>query len=239
MVQWNRKISLPKSKRWLGIAAGVVVLAVVGMPLLAKWNHRHQEEAIARLKELGALVELDSDRNVTTLRIMKGTSLETLNYLGALPRLQRLHLPLTDIGDDDLARVGKAQSLEELILSGNQRLTDEGLKGLASLPHLRELFMTDVPIDGSGLKYLSQLPHLEVLDIAQSKVTNLSLESVGRLSHLRFLNVSATGLSNDGLGHLRDLKGLENLVVIGTAITTDGGDELQKSLPKLQITYRL
>lgn len=240
MVQWNRTLSLPKSTRRLALLIIIMaVVAIFSMPLLTKWWHRNQDQAIAKLQALGALVELDAARNVTTLRIMKGTSLDAMNYLSALPRLQRLHLPLADIGDDDLARLSVAVSLEELILPGNPRITDEGLKNLEPLVNLKLLFLTDVPIDGSGLESLSRLPKLEVLDVAQSRITNPQLENVARMSALKFLNVSITEISDEGLEHLRGLKNLKRLVVMGTAVTTAGGEQLQKSLPLLEIQYRL
>lgn len=240
MVQWNRNIVLPKSVTRLMLTGAILALvAIVSMPLVAKWSHRNQDEAISKLKALGAMMEFDDDRNVTTLRILNGTSLDALNYLGALPRLQHLHLPLADVGDDDLLRLSNACQLEELILSGNHRISDEGLKNLAPLVNLKLLFLTDVPIDGSGLKYLTRLPMLETLDIALSKLTNPWLEDVARISSLKFLNVATTEITDEGLEHLRPLKNLEHLVVVGTAVTTEAGDKLQKSLPRLQIRYRL
>jgi Leucine Rich repeat len=236
MVQWNRRLSFPRPVISLSIVAAVVAIAAV--PLLAKFPGKAQKDAIAKLKGLGAVLEFDDYENVTALRLIKGMPLTALDDLRALPRLQKLHLPLVDIGDDDLARVGAAVSLEELILSGNQRITDAGLKNLEPLVHLKLLFMTDVPIEGPGLKSLGRLPRLEVLDLAQSKITNPQLAHLSRMPSLRYLNVSTTEISDQGLEHLRPLKTLENLVVINTAVTNPGGAELQKSLPRLQIQYR-
>ena len=233
MVQWNR--SLP----WRVVIPSLSILALVAVavPLLAQWSGKAQRDAISQLGALRAVVDLDDDQNVRLLRIPPGGSLKALEHMAALPRLKMLVLPLTDAGDDDLAHLRGSAALEELILSGNHRITDEGLKHLRGLPNLKALYLTDVPINGSGLKYLSGLEHLELLNLAFTQITDANLVNASGLKARKFLDMIGTQISDAGLDHLRGLKKLERLVVTGARVTPAGAEKLKQSLPHVDVKF--
>ena len=231
MLPSKRRFSNLQVSAVLGIAIALVLVAV--RPFLIRlWD-------VSQLKKMGAVVEYDDYSHIKSLRIPPGCSLKALTYLGSLPSLKMLILPVTDAKDADLEPLLRATSLEELILSGNRDLTDASLQFLVNLVNLKGLYLTDVPIEGPGLKALSTLPKLELLDVQYTKLNDETLANLSGLTSLKILNISYTACSDEGLHHLETLKNLQTLWVLGAKVTPEGAKSLNKAMPTVSARFGL
>lgn len=235
----------PEERRlsWLRVALLLGILAVIGavaaMPLLARFPGKEQKEAIAQLQSQRAQLEFDDFNNVVSLRINPDTPLSALKHVAALPKLKKLGLPVTDATDEDLVHLRGAIGLEELILSGNKAITDAGLKNLENLVQLKQLLLTDVPIDGSGMAALGRLEHLEVLNLAYTKMEDANTPHLGKLTGMKVLDLSYTPCTDEALKPLSGLKNLQMLWVMNAQVSKEAGEELKKSLPNVTVRFGL
>lgn len=237
MLDLNRPVSLPTS--WLVKFLGMAGLLALGIALGFWWLNGAQRDAVSKLTAMGAALEFDDYRNVKSLRIPPGCSLKALEYVAALPRLETLTLPVTDATDQDLAPLLKTASIEQLILSGNPGITDEGLKNLVNLIHLKSLYLTDVPIRGPGLQSLGRLTNLDVLSLSYTKLEDSELAHLNDLKSLRVLDLSYTACSDEGLKHLTGLTSLKELWLMASKATPEGAAKLNESLPKVNVRFGL
>jgi hypothetical protein len=61
---------------------------------------------------------------------------------------------------------------------GATRVTDAGLKGLAGLTQLKNLYLQDTNVTDDGLKYLRGLKQLQSLDLNGTKVTARGIQEL-------------------------------------------------------------
>jgi hypothetical protein len=84
------------------------------------------------------------------------------------------------------------------------------------------------------LRHVARLRHLKQLHRPGFAVTDAGLAHFGRLSDLRFLSLGGTQVTDAGLTHLKRLRDLKWLKLTRTRVTDGGIAELKKSLPHLQ-----
>ena len=236
MVDWNRSLNLRSPVVLIALVAAGATAAVLWF---LYWPDQAQKDAISRLAGMGAMIERDDNGNALSVRINPGTSLKALEQLVFLPRLKTLGLPTTDATDADLVHLSHLTALEELTLSGNRELTDEGLKKLGDLINLKELYLTDIPIDGSVISSWSRLTSLEELNLSYTKLDEKNLVHLSEMKNLKLLDVTYTDFSDAGLEFVRGLKQLSVLFVMATRVTPEGAAELKKALPDVNVKFGL
>jgi tetratricopeptide (TPR) repeat protein len=101
---------------------------------------------------------------------LEGSKVITLNRLGELKKLKNLSLKDTQISDSALLNVAKVRTLEDLSLAGAKKLTDEGLKFLIPLKHLKTLDLSQTRITSKSLKYIKKIPELKALILSGTAV---------------------------------------------------------------------
>jgi hypothetical protein len=163
---------------------------------------------------LNELVLLDSDltpatidalrrfRHLTTLGISaKGTDDDTLARLKELPRLTSLSLrgldtrgKVTDKGFEAVATL----PLRSLGLAWSD-LAPQHYRGLAAMPNLVTLDLSQSSADDAALADLAACPKLVSLNLIGTKVTPRGLESVSRIATLRSIELRRTGITAKGL----------------------------------------
>jgi hypothetical protein len=91
---------------------------------------------------------------------------------------QLRYLSLIDAGltDNSLALLKALTHLEHLNLSQNPKITDAGLKTIATLERLRSLHLAHCKITDKGLAQLQNLDGLRTLNVVQTAVTQEALE---------------------------------------------------------------
>jgi hypothetical protein len=139
------------------------------------------------------------------------------------PDPRTVPLPITNTGFAHLARCTK---LEKLYLSGMQplRVTDDGLKSLAGLVHLKVFDAGATPFTDAGIAHLAPLVNMEELPLDfNTRVSDASMPTIAKMTKLRVLRFhGARGVTDAGITAIRDLRELENLQ-LGYASLTDAG----------------
>ena len=149
-------------------------------------------------------------------------------------------LKLPDLDDALAAEIAKLKKLESFKITGD-RLTEEGLRSVASLENLKRLIMYQFPLTDAGVTEISRLKQIERLSILIPNLTDESLEQLSELKTLTSLSIyGAEGLidrrgrmtdsppnphpelSVAGLKAISSLHNLELLSLCGIPVTDDG-----------------
>lgn len=86
-----------------------------------------------------------------------------VSAIAELEKLENLELSNCGLTDHALRYIAKLQSLESLVLSRNNEITDAGLQHLKSLQKLRQLFITSTSITHTGISDLqTALPQCQI-----------------------------------------------------------------------------
>lgn len=141
-----------------------------------------QIEALTRLKQSGAMVEMDQydlGRPAAVLLVGKSAT------------------------DAALADVARLPDLVEVSVCG-QDVTDAGLTHLRNLHQLRRLDLQFTQISNAGLVVLKELPAIEELDLVGSfQITDAGLTHLKSLSALQSLDLTFTRVTDQGVEDLR------------------------------------
>jgi Leucine-rich repeat (LRR) protein len=97
-----------------------------------------------------------------------------------------------------------------------------------------DLFSTDT--HDADLDILKAFPDLKALSLASTKVTDAGLERLQALPKLEELSLNFTDVTDKGLAALAKLKELQKLSLLQTKVTPFGVQDLQKALPRLQVS---
>ena len=156
--------------------------------------------------------------------------------MSSVPTLTALNL--SDNGNDlcggDLGnRDGSLRALTHLSLSGCQRVSDDGLRGVsASFPAITFLDLHDCSnVTSKGLQWVARLTALTSLDLSVS-YDDYNYETCGSeddgvrmlrpLTGLRLLDLSFTKVTNKGMKDVGSLSALTSLKLFGTDVTAKG-----------------
>jgi hypothetical protein len=209
-----------------------------------------QGEALALVKQIG------------------GTTKEDLNKLDK-PVIQVNLRDCRELSDTGLAEIIIAfPSLEDLILTGCEKITDDGLAMLKGHECLKILRLHNTLISDLGVEHLTDV-RLDVLDLDRCQgLTDEGLRHIGLIRTLRELYIQLTSITDRGLPFLQGLTklrrldlnkndkdaagditdaGLESLTPLvklerlnlqGTKVTDPGICKLRKALPGLRDVTR-
>jgi len=161
--------------------------------------------------------------------------------------------------DNGLEMLDDLPNVTELLLAGNNQLTDAFLVHVRGLKNLRVLTLDRTSVAGPGLAHIGSLANLEGLTLNNTPLTDEGLAHLRNLPKLESLQLSGTLISDDGvlkLASLNSLRGLQlnhtkitdrsliplkkmhwltRLSLSDTYITQEGMAELRLALPNCQI----
>jgi hypothetical protein len=124
--------------------------------------------------------------------------------LKSLPHLYKLSLEHSSLTPAGLTAIAQCAQLRSLVLM-DAGLTDATLASLKSLRYLEHLNLNNNPkITDEGLKTLASLERLRSLHLAHTSITNKGLETLKSLEGLRTLNVVQTAVSQKALEQLAE-----------------------------------
>ncbi len=115
-------------------------------------------------------------------------------------------------------------------------ITDASIAGLKGVPSLADLNLAGTKVTDAGLQSIAGLTNLVNLHLEQTQIGDAGLARLKNLSHLVYLNLYATSVTDAGLDSLKGLGNLRHLYLWQTKVTAEGAANLQKVLPKLQIS---
>jgi internalin A len=101
----------------------------------------------------------------------------------------------------------------------NTKLTDEGLKVIASFKSLRHLDLGGTAVTDEGLKSLEGLSLLEKLQLYDTQITDKGLASLGKLPLIN-LSLHKMAVSEQGIEQLTNIPTLRNLTLSSLSQTT-------------------
>ena len=220
--------------------------------------------AIAKIKQLGGKIELDTAGRVVKVDLMKieisdadvqlvatlpdlqwlrlsgaGITDDSAKHLKGLQRLKMLGLLFTDMTNDGLACVENMTTLDALDLRGSARIGDPGLARLKKLTRLTTLKLQTTNVTDAGLDHLQGMSALTTLALEQAVLTPAGLEKVGKLfpklEELSLLGCAT--VDDDGVGRLAALRRLRRLSLRGTQARGPGLAKLNApDLEKLDLS---
>lgn len=91
-------------------------------------------------------------------------------------------------------------------------------------------------ISDADLSAVRSFPDLQSLKLSGTKITDAGLAELVGLNKLHTLNLAFTDITDRGLFTLAKMPGLQNVDLLRTKATAAGIAELQKALPRLNIS---
>jgi internalin A len=172
-------------KRFVLLMTGLLVASAIycysAEPKPKQAKPDEQEKAIAEIKKLGGVVEVDEkspDKPVITVYLGARKVIDAdLVHLKALTTLRELILACTEITDDELVHLKGLTNLDRLDL-GYTKVGDAGLAHLKGLTNLRILLLDDTKVTDAGLKHLKGLAKLRELCVVHTDVTAAGVEDL-------------------------------------------------------------
>lgn len=102
--------------------------------------------------------------------------------------IRRVVIQGFEVADDDLEALAAWKELEQIDVIDGKKVTDKGVKALATLPRLRELVLADTAATAAGANAFSghkELTRLTMSNtIVENKVTSLDLKEIPKLQGL-------------------------------------------------------
>ena len=125
------------------------------------------------------------------------------------------------------------------LIFAERAVDDAELSCLKGLGKLQGLILRGFLVTDAGLEHVKGLTHLQTLDLHFTGVTDAGLAHLKDLKDLRRLSLDGSFLVTDGgLSHLKGLASLRELGLTFTRVSDAGVEDLQKTLPDLQIRRR-
>jgi formylglycine-generating enzyme required for sulfatase activity len=111
---------------------------------------------------------------------------------------------------------------------GGKQLNDAGLKEMAGLKNLLNLYLPGTDISDAGMKELAGFNQLQLLHLSRTKIGDAGLKELANLKQLRSLNVENTQVTKEGVAEF--LKALPKCKVYHTAGSQGGGKDKENPL---------
>ncbi len=141
------------------------------------------------------------------------------------------------VTDDDLRPLTDLPHVKFLSLSGGQ-ISDSALRRMRNLSELEHLRLNSTKITDAGLVELKAFPNLRVLDLDDTNVTDAGMADVVRLNRLEELDLAQTRVTDRCLTMLQNLKALKHLSFMapwGTLVTREGVAKFKQAMPNCEV----
>ena len=221
-------------RRWLWyglpVLLGVVALvAIAGTWFAVKLKQAEkQRAAVETIRRLGGTVRYDYQRNPETARMVPPPG----------PGCLRERYGIDFVATVEAVDFGPRTPTEGGPVDPGP-LDDAGLKEvvehLEGVPRVSSLGISGRKVTDAGLKSIATLGQLKGLYIYATSITDSGLEEIRGLHELERLSISETGITDAGLRHLGGLRRLKLLYLNYTHVTQQGVNVLQGVLPDCKI----
>jgi hypothetical protein len=145
-----------------------------------------------------------------------------LAKLGRLPRLERISLAYTKIGDEGLEELAPLRNVKILDLYYAEYVTDIGISHLKHWRNLEHLNLRGTKVTSSVFEHISKMTRLRSLDVGHSRVNDDLFELLENLEALEHLAFGGNKMSGAALPLLKPLPSLRSLSVAGRQRTDSG-----------------
>jgi Leucine Rich repeat len=152
----------------------------------------------------------------------------SLSYLVSLPQLSFLYLEkCSGITDDGMKHVGQLKHLRRLELSWLP-ISDRGIGSLGGLNELRYLNLNNTGVTDLQFGIVPPDGELETLSINQTPLSDEEFRVISTIRSLRELYAFETNATDAGIAYLAGAASLRTLCVSGDQITDHGLEALTK-----------
>jgi hypothetical protein len=215
--------------------AGLVLVLVA----ISRAARADDAATAATLAQIGGQVKSDAAGVVTEVRFRDSSALAAEHYraIGGLAKLRALVLyNRCSLTDETLALLSPLEALEELQVDG-AKITDDGMKAMASLKSLRKCTFFHVlmkeKFTGAGVAHLAELPKLEMFGCGGSSFNDEGMAACAKLPHLRELRIWHTQATDAGVAKLSMMTSLK-VIHLGPQFTPKITDAAVASLASIQ-----
>jgi Leucine-rich repeat (LRR) protein len=205
-----------------GLVLFIVLCALVWLIAWGVQRTKRQAErshAKKVLREAKFILVLDQKDHVARSTDLAGTKFEhpmmrstgtpferhLLKQLALFDEAHVLQLPNSLITDDELKMLTSLTHLRELDISGSL-VTDEGLEALIAFRELEELDITLTKVRGPGLRHLRSLGKLRTLRVTNNEIPDSALPYLEALTQLKSVDVDRTWLSDKSKEKLNSIR---------------------------------
>jgi hypothetical protein len=143
-----------------------------------------------------------------------------IQNLRELEVLNALNLPL--LTDNALRGISGLSHLREARFEGNRNFTDEGVAHFAHLTNLRMVTFDPAPITDNAIQYLRASADLEFLALGHSQITDEGARQIAQFRKLKTLDLQGTQITDKGVADIATLPNLHWLCLRETSITDQG-----------------
>ncbi len=221
-------------RRWYQYSLRSLLLLVTICAILCSWlavkinQGKRQKAAVEALRAKGFFISYDYevDRNGIYLpNAVLNVPQWLRSWLGddCFATVVGVHAPLASsfggygylnflcsATEDDLRSMAELSHVKFLELQGAQ-IGDSALKRIQNLSELEQLGLCSTKITDAGLVELKAFPNLGKLDLGDTEVTDGGMADLMCLGRLEELELSQTQVTDQGLAMLQELKTLKHL----------------------------
>ena len=206
------------NRRWLQFSLRTFVVVIT---LFAAWlgyvsfRAREQQAAVARIKELGGIVQYDYQMPPSAEPSPPGWPwLRRLVGDEYFQDVAFVKLDETSVSDADLPLISKLRRTKTLSLNRTD-VSDEGLVSIRGMTELNYLGLMKTKVTSKGIRSLS-LPRNGCILVLEG--TSVGDEALSNLTGCSHLALASTRITSEGIKGLEDSKTLHDLSVMGTAV---------------------
>jgi hypothetical protein len=168
---------------------------------------------------------------------------DLVHWLGPLPRVREFRAYDCPITDRSLEQIAHWEALERFEVygpplrgsrEGGAKITDVGIKSLAQLPHMREVYLQSLDITDAAADAIARMPSLETVGLRYClSVTDAALIPFAKLPRLRHLDLCGSKITDAGIETILKLKDLQILELYECANLTEASIRRLLELPNL------
>lgn len=145
-----------------------------------------EDQAIAQLKEKGLNV-IRVHPYARIIHVSKQQMDDLVPLVAKVESLHLLHLMGSDITDKGVKGLAQLVHLEEITLPFCEKVTGTGFNVSDGFKNLRKLGLTKTKVNDEGLEGIAKLPALEELDLSNTDITDAGLKHLGSMKKLKKL----------------------------------------------------
>lgn len=177
--------------------------------------------AIEWVTSIGGRAVPSSNGGLRLMDLPVGVRDADLERISGLSRIAELELHRTRVTDEGLKVIATLPDLQLLKLSGLP-ISDDGLRHLLPLRKLRSLQLSQTRVSDAGLKTVAGFSDLEELRLASLPITDSGVKSLASLTKLRIVHLDRTEIGSEAIEFLRGRTELEELLIFDTKVDDRG-----------------
>ena len=128
-------------------------------------------------------------------------------------------------------------TIHRIYLSGNKKVTKQGLQNLDGLRNCFMLIFDSSSLDHDALLSLPPMPTLTILDVDRTTVDSAAFARISQYPLLHKIEARKTKIDDQIGDYLQHNRKLEIVRAQGTKVSAEGAERLRKRLPDCLIDY--